>query len=178
MSESLLQQLFFSLLGGLVGAIIGVLGTIYATRSQIKALSSQEKENRKYAEEQQDGAMKHALLVEIEENLKLARNLAIGDPKNVSTSQARDIYKGNVLTSEAWDIYKGNITKLSATLQTELLGVYIEVRKYNSLIEYERFKIPYGDVQLNPLIEEQAKKVVNACESAIKEFKHTPHVAE
>jgi ABC-type uncharacterized transport system ATPase component len=83
MSESLLQQLFFSLLGGLVGAIIGVLGTIYATRSQIKALSSQEKENRKYAEEQQDGAMKHALLVEIEENLKLARNLAIGDPKNV-----------------------------------------------------------------------------------------------
>jgi hypothetical protein len=173
MSDSVilaLVSLFSGLLGAFIGAIIGYKGTVAAAKKQIDFLYSQERENRTYQEKQQEGVMKHTLLVEIKENLELAQNLAIGDANNVSTYVARDIYKGNVLTSEAWDIYKGNITKLSDTLQTKLLQVYIEVRKYNSLIEYERFKIPYGDVQLNPLIEEQAEKVVNACKLAIEEL--------
>ena len=178
MSDSLLQQLIFSLLGGLVGTLIGAgvggyltyKGAIDAAKKQTDFLYSQERENRTYQEKQQEGAMMHALKIEIEENLMLAKNLAIGDAENISTYDARDIYKGNVLTSEAWDIYKGNITKLSDILQTTLLQVYIEVRKYNSLIEYERIKIPYGDVYLNPLIEEQAKKVVNICQPAIEEL--------
>ncbi len=181
MSNGLLQFIL-ALVGGLLGAIIGAViggylsykGAVDAAKKQIDFQNIQERKNRTYQEEQQKGIMKDALLVEIEENLKLAQSLASGDDINPLAKAAWDIYKGkSILTSEAWDIYKGNITKLSVPLQKNLLNVYIEVRKYNSLIEYERRKIPYGDVQLNPLIEEQAGKVVNACEDcklAIKEL--------
>lgn len=158
-----------ALLSGSVGAIIGsVIGAkinnnglmqatekqadslFQATKQQIESLYAQEKGNREYAEQQQDKAMRHALLIEAQENLILAQSYVV----------ATYFIK---LSTEAWGIYKADIKKLPDPLQGKILQAYIEIGKYNSLAEKARF-------EQTSMVDPQAKKVAPACQAVIDEL--------
>jgi len=120
-SPSLLILIILSLSSGLVGAVIGVLGTIYATRKQVNALALQEIESREYSERQQKQAIKHALLSEVKENVDLL-----------------DSFEG-YLSVEAWSIYRGNISIYLPSLIEEFTKFYVGIKRYNSMFSNRNF---------------------------------------
>src|SRR6266699_3296394 len=127
MSTNLIQQIILSLLGGLVGTIIGAIvggfltykGSMNAAKKQINYLYDQERKNREYAEKRQKEAIRNSLKIETQENLDLV------DEKSQMV----------LLSTEAWSTYKGDITLFSAVLQEELIKLYAEVKRYNSILK-------------------------------------------
>ena len=152
---SLLSGFIGSIIGAVIGGLLSYKGAVNAAKKQIDSLYAQEKESRTYAEKQQVEAMTSALATEIEENIYLATNLRSG-------------YSTSLLSTEAWTIYKGNLRALSSSLQLKLLNAYTEIRRFNTLVEYDRLKIAAGNGMMDGTIREHAKKMIDICK-AVKE---------
>ena len=165
MSNILLQQILLSLIGGSVGAIIGALvggylsyrGALVAAKKTIDSLYSQEKEKRDYEEAQQVKVLKHALQAETQENIVLATNWQTN-------------YSKSILTAEAWAIYKGYINTLPPALQEKLIHTYAEIKRYNSLVEYDRLRVNAGLGMMDEAIKLEAKRVVDICRFLLDEL--------
>jgi len=146
-SPSLLILIILSLSSGLVGAVIGVLGTIYATRKQVNALALQEIESREYSERQQKQAIKHALLSEVKENVDLL-----------------DSFEG-YLSVEAWSIYRGNISIYLPSLIEEFTKFYVGIKRYNSMFSNRNF---YNEEVLKIYILFLLKSKKRSCKICLK----------
>lgn len=166
-----LQQLSISLLSGLMGSIIGAIvggyfsykGAMDSAKTQIKNLYQQEKEKREYEKKREEEIMLNSLLSEAKENLELATKWQVHHSKSI-------------LSTETWSIYKGSISSLPTSIQERIIKAYTEVKRYNSLAEYDRAKVPVGNGMLDQPIQQQAKVVTDTLAPLIEELDSTSKV--
>src|SRR5260370_3756797 len=123
---NLLSGLAGAIIGAVIGGLLTYFGSVKAAREQIQALYKQERDNRDYTENQQINTMKQALLMEAQENFHIAQNWG---------GTEFSYY----LSTEAWSIYKGELNKLPEAMQASILQANIEVKRYNSLVDFDKF---------------------------------------
>ncbi|MGB3346419.1 MAG: hypothetical protein WBA71_04100 [Candidatus Humimicrobiia bacterium] len=156
--------LCYSLLSGLIGAIIGgflsYLGSIKAAEKTVKALYQQEAKKKKEEEQELRRSVAKRLLAEVKENLSLS------DEVQISHAKIRFI-------TEIWSVVKGNIYFLKEELQENLQKAYSEIHRYNVLADYDQEKVPLTMGSLDSAIVERAQKVKKAlllCKEKLEEF--------
>lgn len=145
--------LCYSLLSGLIGAIIGgflsYLGSLKAAEKTVKALYQQEAEKKEEEKKELKRSVVNRLLVEVKENLSLSDNVQI------SHAKIRFI-------TEIWSVVKSNIYFLNEELQENLQKAYSEIHRYNVLADYDQEKVPLTMGSLDSAIVERAQKVKEA----------------
>lgn len=165
------QQLSLSLLSGLIGSIFGAVvggyysykGAMDSAKTQIDNLYSQEREKREYEKKREEQNMFNSLISEAKENLDLATRWQASHSKSI-------------LSTETWSIYKGSISPLPASLQDKIIKAYAEIKRYNSLAEYDRQKVAVGHGMLDQPIQQQATVVVNVLTPLIEELENSRKV--
>ncbi len=143
----------YSLLSGLIGAIIGgflsYLGSLKAAEKTVNALYQQEVKKREEEKKELNRSVVNRLLAEVKENLSLSDNVQI------SHAKIRFI-------TEIWSAVKGNIYFLKEDLQENLQKAYSKIHRYNVLADYDQEKVPLTMGSLDSAIVERAQKVKEA----------------
>ena len=154
---SLLSGLIGSIIGAIVGGYLSYKGAMDSAKTQIEHLYKQEKEKRDYKEKQEEKIMFASILGEVKENLDLA-------------TKWQTSYSKSILSIETWSIYKGMIIYLPTTLQEKLIKAYTEIKRYNSLVDYDRARVAIGHGMLDQSIQQQAGIVVGVLTPLVDEL--------
>jgi len=154
MNNNLLFNLLTSLASGLVGSILGALvggwisykGAMDSAKRTIDALYKQELKKRHEDEKDKLKLVLRSLLTEAQENKKITENWKV-------------VHSKPQLNNEAWNIFKGSIDHLPQEIQEKLIAVYAEIKKYNSLVDYDKIKVPYGVGSMDASIQTEAQNM-------------------
>jgi len=146
MPESWIISLISGLIGAVIGGILSYLGAIQATNRNIEATLKLENERLS-----RDKAIKHktiklAFSNEIKQNLKISQNWQIN-------------YAKALLATNTWNLYKGEVDFLKPDVLTNLINMYSEIERYNSLVIYERERVSMGHGAMDVAIQNQVKVV-------------------
>lgn len=149
-----LQQIILSLLSGLLGSVVGAVvggylsykGAVDSSKTQIESIYDQEKGKREYEKKREEQIAINALLSEAKENLDLSNKWQISHSKSI-------------LSTETWALYKGFVQSLPSSLQEKLIKSYAEIKRYNSLTEYDRARVDFGSGALDQVLQKQASVV-------------------
>ena len=155
------SQLIINLLSGLVGSIIGAgvgaWATLKASKESLNGLYKQEKERRKYEERKQNTTVIHALFKELKENQAIAQEW-----QNKTNTV--------LMSREAWATYKGHVSFMPEELQGKLLYTYSLVSDYNSLVEYDRYKLSHGAGYVDDKMRGAAEKFAGNADGIITQL--------
>ncbi len=158
--QSLAVALLSGLLGSVLGAVVGgwysYKGATDAAKQQIDSLYKQEEERRKHEKKEKLQTTLNALFVEAKENKESI----------VKWREYRSKFK---FTTDAWDIYKSNVPDLKTDLQEKLLKTYTEIKRHNTLIDYD-FHTPHGLGSKDAEIERRVEDVEKALTVLLKCF--------
>jgi len=141
----MIQQLYGFLIALAVGVIVALVGYFL----NIRAANSERKGR---AKEHLRGAM-HSILVELETNLKVAKQPFTGRLVPFAT--------------EMWDYHKGGILELPKDTQTALHQVYIWVREANALVQ-SNLQLSYGLGYYNNEYQKKCTEIAKGAEEAIE----------
>ena len=83
---------------------------------------------------------------EIKQNLKISQNWQIN-------------YAKALLATNTWNLYKGEVDFLKPDVLTNLINMYSEIERYNSLVIYERERVSMGHGAMDVAIQNQVKVV-------------------
>ena len=136
------QYLIYGLAVAFFGAMVGYCFTMRG--------ASQERKTR---ERDQLRSATRSILVEVEADLKLARQP----------------WQGRLVpfAMGMWDAHKGYILALPEDLQNDIHRVYIEVQRANALFQ-QNLNLPHGSGYYDKDYREQCTKIANEAEKASK----------
>ena len=145
-----------NLLSGLFGALLGGLITYFSTIKSIKETAKLDAERR----EKDKKILRSRLIQNI--NVEIRYNLSLTKKIQISYAKVRFLV----------DAYEGMRFHADLVHDSEILNklqeIYIEIRKFNSLAEYEQAKMSPGTGTLDNDLEEQAKMIKNKIDTIVE----------
>lgn len=162
-----------NLLSGLLGAVVGSITTLVATIMSNK----HEREWRETDRKEANKVLKHEESIRSRDQDMEYKNKLLGILNSFRTEIDENIailsstlYEKTILSKESWNINKGEIGRFPNGIKVLLVSTYSQISRYNSLLEEERVKVPYGNGGMDGRIQRVASEMKTCLESAKKEL--------
>jgi hypothetical protein len=156
--DNLLSGLIGAVIGSVIGGYIQYMGSIKAAEKSIAALFKQEADRSEEKESSKRQSIVNNFIAEINENISLA------EENQISHAKIKFI-------TDAWTTAKANIPFLKSDTQGFLQSAYIEIHKYNALVDYDYVKVDFGRGYLDTSLKKRAESVKKAlllCKECLK----------